>query len=195
MKSFAACLMAASVFAADSEMFHSRSPIYHKFTKKAVTSHAPTHSFSKSYGHGSYGHGYQSSQAHHAPAKTHYSGYGKSYHYGHKPQPTEKTPLDLLAERVAADRRQIEMNRNQIAILNSLESKQTYDYFFTNSFGSLGIRPDGNWQVVPPAAFCAEAGDTVKIFTNFHIDTNDSFSVVVIEIRKDGRRVAVSAHA
>ena len=44
-----------------------------------------------------------------------------------------------------------------------------------------------------PGVFCAEAGETIEISTIVSLDSNDLESIIVLEIRKDGVRVALSA--
>ena len=40
--------------------------------------------------------------------------------------------MDKLADEIAQNGKEIEMNKNAIAVLNSTQSKLVYDYFYVN---------------------------------------------------------------
>jgi len=84
-------------------------------------------------------------------------------------------------------------------MLKAHQSKLVYDYFYVNDAkyhgddGRIKIRGDNQFEtLMDPGVFCADAGDTVEIYSNISIDTNDYRAITVLEIRRDGERVAVS---
>ena len=108
--------------------------------------------------------------------------------------------MELLAQEVALNKGaieaaelRIEANRQAIEQVVATQTTLVYDYFYVNHEKITLPGEDTFVTFMEPGAVCAEAGQTIKIFSNISIDSNGSNTVVVLEVRKDGVRVALSA--